>query len=80
METTSLTTRSTSAQMPIFVISKIKRTFQRLPLLHHTRTTVFSLRLFCICRLEIIRDKNKTIGLNALNMDNINVTLGSSDV
>ena len=65
METTSLTRQEArSAQMHKFVISKIKRAFPRLPLLlHHTRTTVFSLRLFCTCRLEIIHDKNKTLDL-----------------
>ena len=64
METTSLKTTSTTAQMLIFVISKIKRTFQRLPLLHHTCNNVFSLPLFCICRLKIIRANNQKIELN----------------
>jgi len=48
METTSLKqTRSTPAQMPIFVISKIKRTFQKLPLLHHTRPVPLCLVYVC---------------------------------
>ena len=64
METTSLTTTRHAAQMLIFVISKINRTFQRLPLLHHTCNNVFSLPLFCICRLKIIRANNQKIELN----------------
>ena len=50
METTGLTTTRHAAQMLIFVISKINRTFQRLPFLHHTCDILFSLHLFCICR------------------------------
>ena len=53
METTSLTTTRHAAQMLIFVISKINRTFQRLPFLNHTCDILFSLHLFCICRWEL---------------------------